>query len=409
MRILLATNTTPVRGGVSSVIAELAAALRSLGHEVDVVTVFGRSNRAVTVPRSVFSWLSLPLRTKSGLAAVYLATREVLRLQAALSLRRRPYDLIHAQDFCAVNALAGLAARQGIPLLLTVHGCLRTERVAAHRIDSRTALGRFLLAEERRAMSRADHVMVVSGEARQYVLAITGGRGNISLIGNLVDTDRFQPRPEAGLRGRRSLDIGRADFVVLYSGRLVGGKGVGDALEALAFIPGCSGRRVFLVIAGDGPERQGLEAKGRTVSHGCRVIFLGEVAPIDMPGIYNLADVLVVPSVSEGGTTEGAPMVVLEAFASGVPVVASRIGGLPEMITDGETGFLVPEGSPRDLAEALERLLGDPALRLELGRRARAVAETTFGAEGMGRRFASLYAGLIARRRPREPRRRARL
>jgi glycosyltransferase involved in cell wall biosynthesis len=157
-------------------------------------------------------------------------------------------------------------------------------------------------------------------------------------------------------------------------------KGVETLLRAAASAPGDFDLR----IAGDGDLRPELErdvaASGRQ-----NVRFLGKVPPEQMGEVIRGASCVVVPSE----WYENAPMSILEAFAYGKPVIAARIGGIPELVTDGVTGLLFEPGNAQDLRRAIDRLISSPGLAIEMGRRAREDVEARFGPERH-------YEGLMA-------------
>jgi glycosyltransferase involved in cell wall biosynthesis len=172
---------------------------------------------------------------------------------------------------------------------------------------------------------------------------------------------------------------------IAYVGRLIDGKGVGDLMNALAALedPG-----FFCCVVGDGPRRQQLEAQAARLGLAERVVFMGYVGENDVIAILKAADVVVNPSY-----TEGLPSSVLYAALCGRAVVATDVGGTPEIVEDGTSALLV---APRDVAAlsgALARTLADPALRARLGRAAFASASLRFSWDPAVDRFLEL-AGL---------------
>jgi L-malate glycosyltransferase len=144
----------------------------------------------------------------------------------------------------------------------------------------------------------------------------------------------------------------------------------------------------FLLV-GDGPLRPSLEAMARELGIADKIKFMG--TRNDIPAVLAAMDVLVLPSVSES-----LPNVIIEAMAAGVPVVATAVGGIPELVKEGETGFLAPPGDDKQLIAALERMLASPALRTEFGERARKVAVAEYSLTKMRDRFEGLYTSLLA-------------
>ncbi|MCG5434122.1 glycosyltransferase family 4 protein [Mycobacterium sp. MYCO198283] len=254
----------------------------------------------------------------------------------------RRSDLVHAhlgEDLAIVPLALTAAAAGRIPLVLTVHTSVRrTLRVS----DARSALlkavgGRLELAGER----RADAVLTLTHRLRDGLLADGVPAGRIRVIPSGVNPDLFDGAAEPARTGDR----------VVFVGRLHPQKGVDTAVRALPMLPG-----VTLVLAGDGPDRAELARLAQRLGVADRVEFLGFVPHDRVPQLLADADLFVMPSqYEELGTA------IVEAMASGVPVVASNIGGIPQLVDDGETGVLVPPGDPAELAAACRALLADPA------------------------------------------------
>lgn len=188
-------------------------------------------------------------------------------------------------------------------------------------------------------------------------------------VRNAVDVSRFHPKTiPAPLSNRFRERINASGMADRLSLGFVGGlhpyKGLADLAAAL----GRASEDWHLFVAGDGPERESVESR-----LGQRATFLGSVPYEQVPSLYHEFDAFVLPS-----HTEGLPRVVLEAQATATPVIATRVGGVPEVIDDGETGLLCDPHSPDDLTVALNRLSDDEELRTNLGERGRAAVEADY-------------------------------
>jgi glycosyltransferase involved in cell wall biosynthesis len=170
---------------------------------------------------------------------------------------------------------------------------------------------------------------------------------------NFVDVDRWAPKEAPGSG-------------VVFAGRLSDEKGVDVAIRAVTALP-----EVTLDVAGDGPARPALEALAREIGAGERIRFHGRLATDELGAILRAAAVAVVPS----RWYENQPLAVLEAFASGVPVVGTALGGIPELIEPGVDGAHVPPDDPAALTAALALLLDDPEQAFTMGKAARAKVE----------------------------------
>jgi glycosyltransferase involved in cell wall biosynthesis len=179
-------------------------------------------------------------------------------------------------------------------------------------------------------------------------------------------------------------------FGLLFVGRLVERKGVAVLLRAVALLS--RKRDLRLTIVGDGPLRRVLELEADALGVGDRVRFLGFVPDSDMTDHFRAADALVLPAVQDSkGDVEGLGVVLIEAIAHGKPVIASDSGGIPDIVIDGESGLLVPPGSPEALAAAIERLLADPGLRSRLVEGGLRHVEANFSWSTIVTRLVALY------------------
>jgi glycosyltransferase involved in cell wall biosynthesis len=173
--------------------------------------------------------------------------------------------------------------------------------------------------------------------------------------------------------------------------RLVSQKGHEVLLQALTALP-----EVTALFAGDGPLRGELELRARQLGVADRTVFLGNVQ--DVPGLLARADLFVLTSVNEG-----LPLSILEAMAAGLAVVATRVGGTPEVVVDEGTGLLVAPGDPGSTAAAIRRLMKDDGLRDRLGRNGQLVVRERFRAERMVEDVITLYEELLAGRARERP------
>jgi glycosyltransferase involved in cell wall biosynthesis len=178
-----------------------------------------------------------------------------------------------------------------------------------------------------------------------------------------VDPERLSvlanPAPEIpAMPSREELraELGLSGHALVFAGRLGPQKALGVALQALVDVPGAS-----LTVAGDGPERSALEARARELGLDGRVSFLGSVPREQVLRLFSAADASVLPSA-----WENFPHTVVEALAVGCPVIATAVGGVPEVVRDGENGLLVAPGDPGALAAAITRFFADDALRVRL-------------------------------------------
>ena len=192
--------------------------------------------------------------------------------------------------------------------------------------------------------------------------AVRGGAAQkVSLIMNAVDSAIFKPDLSARKDARNVHGCAENDLVLLFAGRLEEVKRVDRIIDSLAFMREKIGAKLF--IAGDGTLKENLRKQALEKGINNNVVFLGYVPHKELPALYNMADILMLPSIMEG-----TPMVVLEALACGTPAIATRVGGLPDLIENGENGFLLDDASPQDIAEAVMRISENPFDRLSVSK-----------------------------------------
>jgi glycosyltransferase involved in cell wall biosynthesis len=272
------------------------------------------------------------------------------------ALRRFRPDVVHAVN-PIVLGIGGIycARRLELPLVCSYHTNVATY-ARYYRLGSLTNFAR----NATRYIHNKAHVNLCTSEAtREYLLG--EGIKRVRLWPQGVDSRRFRPE-KASWGWRERLSGGNpSDRLLLYVGRLAPEKGIATLKAVLREVPG-----VRLAIVGDGPARRDLEREFA----GTPTIFTGLLRGEDLASAYASADAFLFPS-----TTETLGMAMLEALASGVPVLAARSGASHEVVSEGESGLLYEPGSVPELVAAVRRLLSDDDLRESLSRGARAAAE----------------------------------
>jgi colanic acid/amylovoran biosynthesis glycosyltransferase len=312
---------------------------------------------------------------------VALKTRALLQPSAALvcasHLKERfAPRLLHAHFGWSGLRFLLLKPLLGIPLVVSFGG-----RDAGAQLDDPRLAPLYA-----RLLDAADRIVCVSKHLAEAVLAAGAAPERVEVVHRGTDLSRFA-------RVERRREPG-APLSLIMVGRLVEKKGHRDALEALARLRS-SGSRATLTIVGAGPTRKLLEGEVARLGLGTEVVFVGSLDRDALTLRLAEADVLVHCSVTPAdGDVEGIPNVVVEGAATGLPVVATRHGGLPEVVEDGRTGLLVPEGDPEALAGALRRLQ-DAATRSGLGGAGAARVREAFDLKRQVGRHASIYRELL--------------
>ena len=278
---------------------------------------------------------------------------------------------------CSVAMLA--AEMGGFSFSFTMHGPAEFYEPKYWRLDEKIRRAKFVACISHFCRSQG---MVFSPQEKWNKLHV---------VHCGVEPELFEPVRHEGPGSR-----------LLFVGRLAGVKGLPVLLDALAELrrhrPG-----VTLTVAGDGPDRQKLEDLARRLGVADAVRFLGYQSQEQVRQLLAGTDVFVMASFAEG-----VPVVLMEAMAAGVPVVATRVAGIPELVEDGVSGFLVPPGEPASIIDRVDRLLGDPALRNTFGAAGREKVAREFNIATEAARLCTILTGALQGARPRCGRKRGR-
>jgi sugar transferase (PEP-CTERM/EpsH1 system associated) len=284
-----------------------------------------------------------------------------LSLKLAREFRHLRADVVHTHNDRPLIYGAPAARLARVPVAIhTKHG----------RAGGNSPRQRMLI---RCAARLCDAFVCVSEDCRMLAEQQGVPRNRLRTFWNGIDTQRF------------SFQTPSSDGPAVIVGRLCPEKDMGTLLHAMKHLV-ASAPGFRLRIAGDGPCRAELERLTDELGLRGQVTFLGMVR--DVPALLRQASMYVLSSISEGVS-----LTLLEAMATGLPVVATRVGGTPEVITDGETGLLVPAQDPRALADAMRRVHQDSALSSRLGANGRASVEQNFDIRAMVSCYEALYSG----------------
>ncbi|HVU88879.1 MAG TPA: glycosyltransferase family 4 protein [Pirellulales bacterium] len=374
MRICLYTETAlPKVGGQELVIDALARQYLELGHEPLVLAPPPKRRRV----KAHDAQLPYPvLRHPRFVSTRYFVDWYTTFLRRAW--RRHRFDVLHCHAIYPCAYLAAICKDDlGVPIVITSHGGDVNEH--GRRLAKRGFPARYA-----RGLAAADALVSISKFTTAGYQRLCPTATNIEAIPNgvhLAPFARAAERPET-LDARVC-----ANEYMLFLGRLNRRKGVDVLIDALAQLP--AGEDATLVIAGDGDERATLETQCAELGLADRVHFVGAVAGATKVWLLQNARFVVIPSRD----WEAFPLVVLESFAAGKPVVGTMIAGLADLIEPARTGLLVPPESPRALAGALASLLSDNSAVRAMGRHARHVARE-FDWRNVAKQHLQLYRRL---------------
>ncbi|MEO7040259.1 MAG: glycosyltransferase [Gemmatimonadaceae bacterium] len=297
-------------------------------------------------------------------------------------IRRDRIEVVHLTDFGACT-LGRIAARlAGIPSIVQV--------ISHHSPGQPRGFPRYVELAYRALAPHTSRVLAISDSVRDFAVKRMGfAPGSVEVLTYPLPRHSFAPATADAIESHRATHgIAAGDPVVGAVTRFYPAKGIEHLIDAFAVVrrahPGA-----WLVLVGQGPEEAALRARAKELAIADRVVFTGFQR--DAQAYVGGFDVAAVPSIEEGFG-----LVALEALALGVPVVASRVGGLPDIVVDGVTGVLVEPARPEALAGAIVRLLGDPALRRQMGAAAKLDVQR-FSLDAYSGRLSEIYRELAAK------------
>jgi len=410
MKVLHLATTYPLNEADSNAafVESLAEALCARGHEVHVLLPWhpelqlerpGRQARLhafqSTPLKSWHPWgyaqaltADRSLRWDAYLATPYAAASAARRLRQIMATTR--IDVVHANWLLpSAPIVARALRRRSQPMVVSCHG---SGVFLAEKYGWAAKAARW-------GLRRTAALTACSRDLTERVGSLGGGP-EPTWIPYGVDIDHFRPLTTATRADRRTAiatlqGIDSSAPWIMAVGRLVYKKGFDRLVAALPAIRARAPGAVLL-IAGEGPLRDKLTRQAEELGVSEAVHLIGAVSHRELPELYGAADVVAVPSVhGPGGNVDGLPNVFLEGLASGTAVVASRVGGIPDIGRDGETAALFPEGDVDALAAAVGELLEDRERRSAMGAAARIDAEERLAWERVAARFEALYESVL--------------
>jgi glycosyltransferase involved in cell wall biosynthesis len=325
--------------GLETVVLNLCRAFRQMGHQVTLCVFRNERNPQLELADQACA---------SGLTVEVIPCRGQLDLSALNTLRKylrafRP-DILHSHGYKA--DIYAWAAN---------FGSSRTIVATAHNWTNASRALRVYGCLDKLILRRFDRVFCVSDDVREILLGAGVRPNRLVTARNGVDLSRFESAAAPAL----AEEIPENTFVVGMVGRLVRAKGFHAVLQVAPELLERYPQTCF-VLVGAGPEADSLQELADSLGISSRVHFAGRRN--DMPGVYRSFDMLVLPSLNEG-----TPMVILEAMASAVPVIATRVGAIPLIVENGRTGLLTDPGDSGQIKTAIETLLQSPHLRRDIG------------------------------------------
>ncbi len=363
----------PTYGGSGAIATELGMAMAARGHEVHFISYARPARLSGFDPRVTFHRVEVSSYPLFRYPPYDLAVASVMREVA----ESRQLDILHAH-YAIPHAVSAVLARAMLGgtmprIVTTLHGTditiVGTERAYFH--------------PTRFGIDHSDAVTTVSGWLRDETLRIFAPENEIRVVPNFVDTNRF--RPLNCVATRASLGL-RGEAVIAHVSNFRPVKRVPDVIRIFAAVAARTPAR--LLLAGDGPDRPLAEEVARSEGVVDRVHFLGEQEQVER--VLACADLFVLPSESESFG-----LAALEAMACGVPVLGTRSGGLPEVVTHGVDGLLFDVGDTATAGAAAWELLQDTPRLRSMSAAARSTAELRFGEAEIVQAYEDLYRQVL--------------
>jgi glycosyltransferase involved in cell wall biosynthesis len=399
--VVMVTTSYPRFPGdsVGTFMEPIAHSVAARGHEVHVVAPwhpavtrapveggvhFHFYKYAPVASLNVFGYAAAMRADVSVRGAAFVAAPLALAAgwRTARAVARRTRATVMHGHWVVPGGITAALARPSLPLVISLHG---SDVYVAETLAPARAAARY-------AFRRAGFVTACSADLASRARRLGADPARLETVPYGVDAGRFRPDAQKKSGRRRELGVQDDATLVFTAGRLVRKKGFEYLIDAMAAVPG-----ITLALAGDGTLDAELRERARAAGVADRVSFLGNRTQDEIAEYLAAADLIVVPSVrDDSGNVDGLPNVVLEALASGTPLVTTAAGGIGSVVEHGRTGWIVPERDPAAIAAALTHLAAHPAEAAALGAAARTLAETEFGWGRAAARFEAAYDRALA-------------
>ena len=358
-RVCLVTHFFPPHvGGIEKVSYEQSKRLTQSGFEFDVLTskTEGQTRHPIK-GINVYAYPSLKFADRFGVPYPLL-TVDAYKLFAKTI---RNCDLVHAHGHVYLSScLAGMLAKKyNKPFIVTQHNTYIDYKSWLNTVET---LNDIIIGKS--VLKRADRILTVSKETMKYVLSLGADKTKTSVMYNGVDTSCFQSANKK--QSRQKLGLPQDRKIVFSARRLVYKNGLDTLLES-AQVLAKNHPEVLFVVAGKGPSRSLIEDRIQELGIQKNIQLAGFVPDELLPVYYGAADLFLLPSASG----EGLPLVLFEAMSCGLPVVATTVGGTPEIVEHMQNGVLVPPQDPQAMADGMCKLLADNQTTIEIGKQAK--------------------------------------
>jgi len=382
-RICLVTHYFPPhKGGIEQVSYEQSKRLTESGYQIDVLTskFEGRNTNPIKGIK-IHHYPSLNVAKRFGVPYPIISFKAYKTFTQLI----KKCDLVHAHGHVYMSSyIAGKVAKKyKKPFIVTQHNTFIDYQSFLNIIEQ---LNDFIIGKS--VLKHANKVITVSKETMKYVLKLGADKTKTSVIYNGVDIDYFRPVNKG--ESREKLGLPKNRKIILSVRRLVYKNGLDTLIESVPLLTRDHPDLLFLV-AGKGPNRKLIEDRIKELGIDANIKLTGFVPDRLLPVYYDAADYFILPSASG----EGLPLVLLEAMACGLPVIATTVGGTPEIIKHMKNGVLVPPRNPEAMAETMAKLLSEERLGATIGEEARRIVEDRFTWEKNLHQLQDIYKKFI--------------
>ncbi|MFU2018168.1 glycosyltransferase family 4 protein [Peribacillus butanolivorans] len=387
MNILITTIFSyPHEGGLSSHITTLKKGLNSRGHSVDILSF----SQLPSFKKKLLAQAPgfLLNKVKHGSGQLFNDRQRLKLLAASIKSLKKKYDVINAQDIFATLA----SIESGIPTVETVHGYYSFEAVSRGAISPDSMEDLIIRDFERKAYQSVAKVVTVDRRIKDYINHLA--HIEAETIKNFIDVAAFKPETTDRNETRQVFQIPLHKKMLFVPRRMTEKNGVIYPIMALPEVLK-NHHDTVLVYAGTGEQQAQLEETIAKLKLTDSVLFLGSVPFEKMQNLYGASDIVLIPSVHSHGVEEATSISALEAMSSGSPVIASAVGGLKEILSDGEDGLLVEEKNIKALSQAISSLLSDPIRAAKLAEKARYKIENEYSHLAAAERFEKAYQEVL--------------
>ena len=319
--------------------------------------------------------------------SIFPFSRQILPLMQQIITHFTP-DILHAHA-ATPDGYAGLrlGKKFGIPTVCTLHGS---------DINQYPYYGPLVNQITKKVISETDQVIAVSKDLKKNAEKLAAPGSPIEVIYNGIDTEKFSINDSARFSIRKRFGLGPQDFVLIFIGYLKKDKGIRELIHSFLDLSS-SYPHLHLFVVGDGMERDLVQDVSTRQKTSGQLHFIDEILNKEVPDFLNAADVLILPSY-----TEGCPTVIKEALACGKPVIASNVGGIPEVIQDGNNGLLIPAKDVSALTNAIRRCVDNIQDCCEMGKNSRSIVEENFTLKKNALLHRRVYQKLIKEHRKKD-------